>query len=178
MALVAGQRFNARPAPAQPTDGLAQNPGMLDPRRAPDISALSPRDRADRLYDHVMRTQSEGKVDSMQFFARMAVDAYGSLPELDLDARYDLGRIAEAAGALGVAAAQADSILSRAPTHLLGLILATSVAEQAGNAQRAREMRQRLLQAADAEKRKPLPEYQRHDQEIERAITMARGAPR
>jgi hypothetical protein len=176
IALIAGRRFNARPPAA--TAGVAPTAGDLDPRRAPDISTMTPRDRADRLYDHVMRTQNEGKLDSMQFFARMAVDAYGSLPERDLDARYDLGRIAEAAGALPVAAAQADSILGRAPTHLLGLILAASVAERSGNDERAREMRQRLLQSAESERRKSLPEYQRHEREIEGALAAARASTR
>lgn len=176
IALIAGQRFNARPA-ADSTAPPGADAGAVAPgeaRRAPDISALTPRERADRLYDRVMRTASEGKSDSAQFFARMAVDAYRSLPELDLDARYDLGRIAETTGALDIAAAQADTILQNAPTHLLGLILAASVAERTGNTSRLAEMQRRLIAAADAERRKNLPEYERHDREIQIALAAAR----
>ncbi|HJU90362.1 MAG TPA: hypothetical protein VJ672_13275 [Gemmatimonadaceae bacterium] len=177
VALVAGQRFNARPAADAASTTSGADAGAISPaevRRGPDISALTPRERADRLYDRVMRAASEGKADSAQFFARMAVDAYRSLPELDLDARYDLGRIAETTGALDIAGAQADTILQRAPTHLLGLILAASVAERAGDTARFAEMQRRLLAAADAERRKNLPEYERHDREIEGALSAAR----
>jgi hypothetical protein len=41
--------------------------------RGPDISAMSPRERADRLYDRVMRLVEEGKSDSAAFFSTMAV---------------------------------------------------------------------------------------------------------
>ncbi len=43
---------------------------------APDISAMSPRERADRLYDRVMRLGDEGKRDSVDFFLPMVLSAY------------------------------------------------------------------------------------------------------
>ena len=46
--------------------------GAAGAGRAPDLSQMSPRDIADRLFDRVMRLSSEGKVDSAQFFATMA----------------------------------------------------------------------------------------------------------
>ncbi|MEO7966323.1 MAG: hypothetical protein ABIT38_20670, partial [Gemmatimonadaceae bacterium] len=65
------------------------------PVRAPDISAMSPRERADKLYDRVMRQAAEGKVDSATFFAGMATQAYELLGPLDNDLKYDYGRMAE-----------------------------------------------------------------------------------
>jgi hypothetical protein len=178
IALVAGQRLNARSSSATAPTAAAGGAGAFSPgaapTRPPDISALTPRERADRLYDRVMRAASEGKADSAQFFASMAVGVYRSLPELDLDARYDLGRIHETTGALDDAAAQADTILRREPAHLLGLILASSVAERRGNAAQLAQFRRRLLAAADAERQKNLPEYERHGREIESALAAAR----
>ncbi len=142
----------------------------------PDISSMTPRERADRLYDRVMRLDAEGKSDSVQIFANMAVQAYQMVPELDLDARYDMGRIAELANQTDVARAQADAILRESPTHLLGLMLAESLATRAGDDARAREMRRRLVAAAEAERRKNLPEYERHQREIDRALETARAA--
>lgn len=175
--LVAGQTLNAPP----PVSGGGPIPAVAPlggTSRPPDISAMSPRDRADRLYDRVMRLDAEGKRDSVRVFAPMAIQAYQLLPapDLDLDARYDMGRVAEVAGDLSVARAQADTILRASPTHLLGLLLASSVADRDGNQQRAREMRQRLVAAADPERQKALPEYERHGREIDRAVESARAS--
>jgi len=182
IALIAGQRFNGRPAAAasDASDGAgAPNalagtaPGAMG-LRAPDISAMSPRERADRLYDRIMLLDSQGKTDSVQFFSQMAVAAYQMLPEQDADSHYDLGRIAEVAGVPAVAQAQADTILQGDPTHLLGLILAAQSARAQGNEQQARGFETRFLAALPAEERKNLPEYQRHRNDIESAAAEAR----
>lgn len=176
IALIAGQRFsgnrgaqNATPGgeaavAATPTDGV----------RAPDISSLSPKERADRLYDRMMRLSSEGKTDSVQFFAPMALSVYQTLGPLDADLRYDFGRVAEVAGAQEVARAQADSILAGDPTHLLGLVLAARAAQLRGDSAAATGFRQRLLAAEPTESAKQLPEYQRHQSDILEALAEAR----
>jgi hypothetical protein len=175
IALMIGQQAGSAPTATAP--GVAGAPFASGAGGAPpDISSMTPRERADRLYDRVMRLDAEGKRDSVQLFATMAVQAYQMIPEMDLDARYDMGRIAELANQTDVATAQADTILRESPTHLLGLMLAESVASRAGNDARAREMRRRLVAAADAERRKNLPEYERHQREIDRALDAARAA--
>lgn len=185
IALVAAQRFNRRPA--APADASTAAPAGADaesasagdgaaPVRAPDISALSPRERADRLYDRIMRLDAEGKKDSVEFFSQMGISAYLMLPRQDLDTRYDMGRIAEVAGATPLAQAQADSILAADPNHLLGLTLSISLARDAGNSAMVRALRGRLLAAQAAELAKNLPEYQRHQTEIVAAIEAARRA--
>src|SRR5687768_15213458 len=171
VALVAGQRFGGarNPAPAGPVSG--QPPDGI---RAPDISSMSPRERADRLFDRVMRLSSEGKTDSVQFFAPMALETYATLGPLDADLRYDYGRVAEAAGAAEIARAQADSILRGDPTHLLGLILAARAAVLRSDTAAARLFSQRLLAAEPSESAKKLPEYERHQGDILDALAEAR----
>jgi Double zinc ribbon len=184
VALVAGQHFNAARAASGAVASESQQSALAQPdvdeptggapARAPDISTLSPRERADRLYDRIMRLESEGKRDSVQFFAPMAISAYRMLPEQDADSRYDLGRIAEVAGATSVARAEADSILEKNPTHLLGLILAMRTAKLAGDEKGAELFARRLLAVEPAERRKSLPEYQRHERDIAAAIGEAK----
>ena len=70
----------------------------------PDISQMSPEERATRLYNRVMTLHSRGQADSARFFLPMALQAYSMLPALDVDARYHIGVLAltdgDAAGAL------------------------------------------------------------------------------
>jgi hypothetical protein len=173
VALVAGQRFagGRAPASAPPADAPFADAGAP---RAPDISNLSPRERADRLFDRVMRLSSEGKADSVQFFAPMALSVYQSLGPLDADLRYDYGRVAEVAGDAEIARAQADSILRSDSTHLLGLVLAVRAAEMRGDSAAVRDFSARLLAAEPSESGKPLPEYQRHRADILDALAEAR----
>jgi len=179
IALLAGQRFGGSRAPTStPTASDApfasaapQGQGGV---RAPDISSLSPRERADRLFDRVMRLSSEGKADSVQFFAPMALSVYQNLGPLDADLRYDFGRVAEVAGASEIARAQADSILASDSTHLLGLVLGMRAAQLRGDSAASRVFARRLLSAEPSENTKALPEYQRHQGDILEALAEAR----
>jgi hypothetical protein len=117
---------------------------------------------------------SEGKTDSIQFFAPMALSVYQTLGPLDADLRYDFGRIAEVAGAPQIARAQADSILAGDSTHLLGLVLGIRAAQLRGDSAAARDYSKRLLAAEPSENAKGLPEYQRHQGDILEALAEAR----
>ncbi|HEY9427558.1 MAG TPA: hypothetical protein VIR34_10430, partial [Gemmatimonadaceae bacterium] len=188
IALLAGQRFNGARAAQPENTASASAAGAVSPDgggmggagvgvapvRAPDISQMSPRERADRLYDRVMRLSEEGKQDSVNLFAQMGISAYQMLPEQDADSRYDMGRIAEAAGALPLARAQADSILASDPNHLLGLILAISTARAAGDSAGVQTFEAKLLSAQSSELARNLPEYQRHEREIAAAMDAAK----
>ena len=193
-ALVVGQRFGARGNPTTPgvevLDGANMQgataiapPGSIvggdlagvGPR-APDISQLTPQQRADRLYDRIMAAHEAGKQDSVRFFLPMARVVYESLDSLTLDQRYDLGRLGEVGGDTTLARAQADTILSARPTHLLGLILAARAARMEGNDVRARALDARLLAAEPAERSAALPEYLLHRNDIDRAVATARAA--
>lgn len=143
---------------------------------APDISSLSPRERAARLYDRIMRYAEEGKTDSLQVFAPMAIASFEMLgADLDLHARYDLGRVALEAGQLNVAVAQADTILKSSPTHLLGLALQARTADREKNSAAAKRSWSAFLSAKDAELKKNLEEYQAHAADIDVATRVARG---
>jgi hypothetical protein len=175
VALLAGQRFGGSRAPAAASgDASFESPPSQPAGRAPDISSLSPKERADRLYDRVMRLSSEGKTDSVQFFAPMALSVYQNLGPLDADLRYDFGRVAEVAGAQEIARAQADSILAADSTHLLGLVLAVRAAQLRGDSAAVRTFAQRLLAAEPSESAKRLPEYERHQGDILEALAEAR----
>jgi hypothetical protein len=134
---------------------------------------MSPEERAERLYDRVMALSERGRQDSVQFFAPMAMQAYLMLGTLNLDQRYDLGRIAFASGEDSVAKAQADTILSAQPTHLLGLMLAADVAKRRGDRAAEREYLRRFAEAAPSEKAKQRPEYVQHVNEIDARIAAA-----
>lgn len=186
LAFLAGGAFNKRrgstldaPQNALPQAGLDDRaPGADQPAgaavRGPDISQLSPQERADRLFNRVMLLDSQGKSDSVLFFAPMAISAYQMLSPLNADQRYDLGRIAEVAGALTLARAQADTILTENSTHLLGLILASRIATLENRAADSKALDRRLLSAWTPETAKKLPEYQRHGDDIEQALSLAR----
>src|SRR5205807_10518842 len=89
----------------------------------PDISQMSPEERATRLYNRVMSLHSQGKPDSAEFFLPMALQAYAMLPALDVDARYHIGVLALTGGNASAAVAQADTIRRAVPTHLFGFML-------------------------------------------------------
>ena len=188
LATLAGRGFNASrgstldaPQNALPQAGLDDRgapPAAEGNVRAPDISSLSPQERADRLYTRVMILNSEGKADSVQFFAPMALTAYQMLEPLNADQRYDMGRIAEVAGQLDIARAQADTILRNSPTHLLGLILAARAAELLAQPAQKAEFTRRLLAAEKSELATKKGEYERHEDDIKRALADARSAKR
>jgi tetratricopeptide (TPR) repeat protein len=155
-------------------DSAGAVPLAADPLGTTDISSMSPEERADRLFNRVMRYSSEGKADSAAFFAPMALASIEALAPLDAHRRYDIGLIALAAGDVPRARAQGDTILAQRPTHLLGLMLAARVADARGDAATAKKLRRRLLAAEPAERKQALPEYTDHDTDIRAALELAR----
>lgn len=183
--MAAGRGFNAKRGStidgsqnALPQAGLDDRGSTGDEQptgiRAPDISSLSPQERADRLYNRVMVLATQGKTDSVQFFAPMALTAYQMLSPLNADQRYDMGRIGEVAGALPLAKAQADSILRENPNHLLGLILEARIAVLSGDSAQLHSYERRLVAAEKTELPKKREEYLRHQDDITHALQQAR----
>ena len=176
IALVVGQQFGRRGAAgaaaasaAAPDAGAA--PLGTAPGAAPDISSMSPGERAVRLYNRVMAMSERGRLDSVQLFAPMAVAAYEMLGTLTIDQRYDLGRIHLAAHEAPLAAAQADTILRQQPTHLLGLLLAADAARAQNDDARARDYMNRFARVQESERAKQLPEYLDHGNDISTALS-------
>ncbi len=162
--------------PAEMAPFAAGGGGATSGGRPPDLSTMSPRERAGRLYDRIMRYVEEGKADSADFFAPMALASFEALgSEMDTDARYDYGRVASETKNFDIAAAQADSILRQSPTHLLGLSLSARTATLQGNSASAKKTWATFLASRDAELSKKLPEYEMHAADIEQATRIAKG---
>ena len=157
-----------------PSESTAVAPVSSASSGPPDISSMSPEERADRLFNRVMSLASDGKTDSARFFAPMAISAFEALAPLGAHGRYDLGLIALVAGDAPKAAAQSDTILKERPTHLLGLSLAARAADARGDAAAAKSFRARLIAAEKPERAAALPEYTDHDADLRAALAEAR----
>lgn len=126
---------------------------------APDISQMSPEERAQRLFDRVMRLDEAGKTDSVQFFLPMALGAYQQLPALSLDAHFDVGLLKLAGGDAGGALAEADTIRREVPTHLFADILRARAFEAQRNTRGALAAYQSFLKNEANERARRRPEY-------------------
>jgi hypothetical protein len=186
VAMVAGKNFgaakgsgidgSANSLPTQAVDGASAAPFAQGGggSAAPNIANLSPSERANRLYTRIMEYAEAGKVDSVAFFAPMAMASHEMLEGPTADERYHFGRIAEVTNAPPVAKAQADTILQGTPNHLLGLLLAARAARMTGDTAAAKRFDQRLLKALEPELATRLPDYDMHRAEIDRAAEEAR----
>ena len=145
----------AADTPAAPFAGGGSTSGVA----APDISQMSPEERAQRLFDRVMRLDEAGKSDSVQFFLPMALGAYQQLPALSLDAHFDVGLLKLAGGDAGGALAEADTIRREVPTHLFADILRARGFEAQRNARGARAAYQSFLKNEASERARRRPEY-------------------
>jgi len=174
IALVASQRFSGSGADPGATPEGAAPPAGERTGQAPDISNLSPAEAAVRLYNRVMGQHERGRADSVRLFAPMAITAYQQLGPLDLDQRYDMGRIAAISGDEALARAEADTILAKHPNHLLGLILAANAAHLRKDSAGERAYRDKFIAAVPAERAKQLPEYITHENDIAIALEAKR----
>lgn len=129
---------------------------------APDISQMSPEERATRLFNRIMTYAEAGKTDSVRFFLPMAIGAYSQLPVRDADAHYHLGLMQLAGGDVAAALAEADSIQRLAPSHLFAYVLRAHAFQQQGNRQRERQAYADFLKNEKAELARNRPEYEDH----------------
>jgi len=189
VAMMAGKNFgaskgsgidgSANSLPTQALDGAApQGPppgaGGEGGGPAPNIANLSPSERANRLYVRIMSYAEAGVVDSVAFFAPMAMASHEMLQAPTADERYHFGRIAEVANVAEVARAQADTILQGEPANLLGLLLGARAARMTGDQGAARRFDQRFLAALQAGMAAGREEYELHRADIDRAAEDAR----
>jgi hypothetical protein len=121
-----------------------------------------------------MGAHERGQADTVAIFAPMAITAYQMIGNLNLDQHYDIGRIAAVSGDETLARAQADTILAKNPTHLLGLILAQNAAHMRKDAQAERSYYDKIKSAAASERAKQLPEYAEHANDIQFALDAKR----
>jgi len=133
----------------------------------PDISSMSPREAADRLFNRVIMASEQGNTDEALQFAPMAIQAYERVSRLDADAHYHMGLIYEVAGEFDNVRNQVAIIRQYTPDHLLGLILEHGVAEKSGDPFAAARAAAAFAAAYDAEIRADRPEYEAHRKTIE-----------
>jgi hypothetical protein len=143
-----------------------------------DLTQMTPKDAADRLFNRIMTAYENGAKDTAQFFAPMALQAYGMVDSLDADARYHIGLIdlvtADYAGTL----AQADTIARAVPGHLYATVLRAEVARARGDSVALHRAQATFLEHYDAESRANRPEYAQHPGVLERFRTEALQAQR
>lgn len=174
VALVAVVMLRDPQTVAQSGSGANGQSAMGQAGPAPSIANMSPSERANRLYVRVMSYAEQGKVDSVATFAPMVLAAHEMLTTPTVDERYHFGRVAEVVGESTIATAQADTILAAHPQSLLGLLLAARAARMRNDAPSAAKFDQRLLNAVEQERATRNPDYESHQQEIDRALADAK----
>lgn len=136
---------------------------------------MSPRERFDRLYDRVMRASSDGDAATLQRFAPMAIQAYGMLDTVDIDAQYDVAVIKLHTGDIDGARLLADSMVRAQPTHLFGSMIRFTIGRFGGDSATAKSAAAAFLKNYPAEIRKGLPEYTKHKNAIDNFKQQAEG---
>lgn len=128
----------------------------------PDLSSMTMRESADRLFNRVMASVSQGDSAQARQFLPMAIDAYTLARPLDHDGLFHLSLLNRTAMNFEEALANAQEVLAEDPNHLLAL---TAAAEAAADLQRTDEAAgyyRRVLEGFDAQMARGLTEYADH----------------
>jgi len=151
------------PTPAASFDGPAAPSGQ-----PVDLSTMSPRKAADRLFNRIMMAQQQGDMQAVRQFAPMALQAYDRVESLDADAHYHIGLIHAAMGDLDKVLKQAGILKQFSPNHLLGLILEHNAAEISGDGNTMAKASAAFAAVYDSEIKTGKPEYEAHGNLIEK----------
>jgi hypothetical protein len=155
----------------------AADAAAFDPNRGTtDITSMSPREAADRLFDRTARAAAAGDSQQVLFFGPMTIQAYGNVTPLDPDARLHIGLVQLNLDNPAGAVAQADSITRESRTHLFAFALRAQAAIQRADAAAARRAYQDFLRNEAAERAKNLPEYQQHIGLLDEMKAAAQGS--
>jgi tetratricopeptide (TPR) repeat protein len=161
--LVVGVRMVQPAGPvALPTPGPAAPFASGSGGTPPDLSAMTPREAADRLFNRVMTYVSQGDSTGARAFVPMAIDAYGLARPLDADGLFHLALLNRTAGNAEAALANAQEVLDRDANHLLALTAAAEAATDLGRADAAAAYYRRVLEVYGAEMARGLTEYADH----------------
>jgi Double zinc ribbon len=159
MANAGAQSQNGRPAP--------QGSGEEAQGRAPDISALTPRERFDRLFNRIMQAGERADSEEVRRFTPMALGAYEQLDHTDVDAQYHAAVLHLGIGDFAPAYALADTILRESPHHLFGYVIrGTAAGFQGDTGARSRAERD-FLKNYQSEMAAKRVEYLEHKPVIE-----------
>lgn len=146
------------------------------PTASTDLSSMTPREAADRLFNRIMTASERGDREEAARFAPMALAAYYRLGTLDNDARYHVALIHLTTGDIQGARAQIDSIRQSVPDHLLAIMVERDIAERSGDQNGVTKAYKSFLDAYDAEVAAARPEYQDHWSGIQRVHEAAQAS--
>lgn len=162
--------------PAGAPGAAAAPAGMPGGAGTTDLSTMTPREQADRLFDRVMRASEDGDTGEVRFFGPMAIQAYDMIGQLDADARFHLGLINAALGNDTAATAQADTLARDTPRHLFVPLIRWEVANRREDTAALRRAYRQFLDAYDGEMTTGKSEYEMHRTRLEAFRDEARGA--
>jgi hypothetical protein len=164
---IAYQVSSDTPEPAAPdmanagsSAGVTASGGPAGP--APDISAMTPRQRFDRLYNRIMQASERGDSAEVERFTPMALAAYKLLDSVNADARYHAAVLHLQVGDFPAAGALADTILAESPGHLFGYIVRGEAARFQGNSRSRAQAQRDFLAHYDSETGAKRVEYLEH----------------
>ncbi len=127
-----------------------------------DLSSMTPREAADRLFNRVMTAVAADDSTEVVSFLPMAIRALELAEPLDTDGKFHLVLL-RLTGQFNAEALQgAEEILSEQPNHLLGLAMAGDASIALGDSASARVYYGRWLNAYETETGKDLLEYRDH----------------
>ncbi len=141
-----------------------------------DLSQMTPREQADRLFDRVMTASENGNSGEVTFFGPMALQAYTMIGPLDTDVRFHIGLIEAALGNEAGATAQADTVERETPKHLFVPLLRWEVAKRRTDTAAMRRVYRQFLDNYDKEMASGKNEYDIHRRRLEAFREEARGA--
>ena len=169
-------RLGGGRAPTAPAASPAGAPGT-GPNELPDISKMSPQERADLLFDRVMRAHEQGDSQQATSFGPMALQAIAMLGTLDDDEHYHAGLINAALGNFAATAAEADTIAQHDPHHLFVPLLRWQVANHDNDAAGMRRAYRQFLDDYNREIATGKPEYAAHKTRLAALRAAAAGRP-
>jgi len=147
-------------APSRTASGVGNS-------QPPDLSTMTPREAADRLFNRVMMADEQGNTDEVAQFAPMAVAAYDQLDGLDLDGLYHVGLIHAAAGNAESAWDAVERLKAVVPGHLLASVLEHRLAMEEGDQAKADRATERFRTHYDEEINVDRQEYRHHRRSID-----------
>ena len=174
--VLTARREGSRGAPSAPDI----QPAGSEAGTPPDLSAMSPREQFDRLYNRVMRAAEQGDTATVIRFSPMAFSAYERLDTVDADARYHAAVLRlHVQGDTAAALRLADTILGEHPKHLFGFLVRATAGRLVGDERLVRRATADFLAAWDAEVKAGRPEYRDHQNMLDqfRASSAPQGKP-
>jgi hypothetical protein len=141
-----------------------------------DLSTMTPREAADRLYNRVMSASEAGDLAEARSFVPMALQAYEVLGPAGVDEHYHIGLLRIVSEDIAGAKTHLEGIRQASPTHLFGFMLAHAIAEAQGDPAAESEAYAGFLSAYSGEINLQRQEYAEHSVGIERFHDRAQAA--